>query len=262
MPKPLPAQYETFTALTSKDGAIQMLAAEPLSDKPGFDGYLVPWYVLSDRGTFFVPGAFKKSAKERRAAAPHLYQHDIWEPIGKHAAAFEDETGFRIGVELNIETQRGAETYSNLQFGTPLAMSVGFDRLGDRTGTKQDEAKLDRSTAPGWENVPINELRAITEARWWESSTVTFPGLATAKPDTIHSAAALPDLIKGITDGTLSEEQLAHVRDLVAAYQASAAAATAHGTDDAEARRKQREQEMLARVAAYHGLRAQELNVA
>lgn len=266
MPKSIPASYETYDALTvDSDGAPQFLAATPLSDQPGFDAYLVPWYTLSDRGTFFVPGAFKKTAKEQLKNAPHLYQHDTWEPIGKHAAAFEDETGFRISVELNLDTPRGGQVYSNLKFGTPLGQSVGFDAIADRSGSEADDNLLNRKTAPDYlKNVPINELRAITQARWWESSTVTFGGIATAKPDVIHSAAEsdLAALLTGLKDGTLSAKQLAAVQEIVAAHQATAAAGEDHGTDELEARRKNRELQIVARVAAYHGLRAQELNIA
>lgn len=261
MPKPIPPTYQTLDALTvDDDGAVTFLAAQPLSDKPGFDGYLVPFYVLSDRGSYFVPGALKKSAKERLKAAPHLYQHYTDEPIGRHTAAFEDEKGFRISVEINEATERGAELMSNLRFGVPLGLSIGFDPIADRSGTEADDAKLDRRLAPDYfKNIPINELRAITEARWWESSSVTFPALGSAKPDQIRSAHDplgaladdLPALLAAIKAGSLTPEQTAALDQLVAAYQArSAAAATQHGTDETEARRRR---DQLAAALAAHG---------
>lgn len=242
MPKPLPQTYETYDALVEIDGAVQYLAAQPLSDRPGFDGYLAPFHTLTDRGTFFVPGAFKKSARERMKIAPHLWQHDfsLEGPIGKHAAAFEDDIGFRISVDLNTETQRGAELLSNLRFGTPIGLSVGFDPIRDRSGTDDDDAKLDRRTAPDYlKTIPVNELRVITEARFWESSSVTFGGLATAKPDMVHRAIGEVDLaaiISGLTDGTLPADQLALVHEIVAAHERLAAAGTDHGTGTDQAR--------------------------
>lgn len=255
MPKPIPSDRETYDALTVDDGgAVAYLAAQPLSDRPGFDGYLVPWYVLSDRGTFFTPGAFKKTASERMKLAPHLWMHEDWsQPIGKHVAAFEDERGFRIAVEINPEIPEGAQTLSNLRFGTPLGLSVGFDRLADRSGTEADGAKLDRRTAPDYlKTAPINELRAITAARWWESSSVVFGAIATAKPDVVHAAgiADLAALLAALEAGTLDPARLQQVKDLVAAYQAFAAAGApdTHGTDDEPARPDRRS--LHARIAA------------
>lgn len=262
-PKQIPPTFDTYDALTvDDDGRVTFLSAQPLSDKPGFDGYLIPWYVLSDRGTFFVPGAAKRTAKAQLDKAPHLYQHDTWEPIGKHTAAFEDETGFRISVDVNESTNRGAEVMSNLRFGMPLGLSVGFDPIGDRSGTEADDALLNRKAAPTlFKNVPINELRAITEFRWWESSTVTFAGIATAKPDVIHaSSELLATLLQALRDGTASTEQLASARAIVAAMQSSPAPGPDHGTDELQGKRRQLDiaavQVRLAALMATHEVAA------
>lgn len=301
MPKPIPLTFETYDALTvegdgcvtwlrpvnvhtgrfgerdlaaligrvqtenlSLDRFIELLVSETKeaqSNKPGFDGYLIPWYTLSDRGTYFVPGAAKKTAKEQLGKAPHLYQHDTWEPIGKHAAAFEDDKGFRISVEVNESVPRGAETMSNLRFGTPLGLSVGFDPVADRSGTEADDKVLNRKTAPPYfKDVPINELRAITEFRWWESSTVTFAGIASAKPDVIHaSAELLAALLTALKDGTATREQMATVEQIVAAHRASAAPGNP-GTDELDARRRTADiaavQARLAALTATHGAAA------
>lgn len=259
MAKPIPDTRETYDALTvADDGSVTFLAAKPLSDKPGFDAYLVPWYVLSDRGTYFTRGAFKKTAERKVSVAPHLWQHDTWEPIGKHAAAFEDKTGFRISVEVNEGTARGAELMSNLRFGVPLGVSVGFDPLKDRPGTDEDDAILDRRTAPGYlQTVPITELRAITLAEWWESSTVTFPALGSAKPDVIHAQQQndlLITLLAAIRDGTATPAQLAHVEAIVTAFdEASPASGSVPGPDEIEERRNLKA-EAAAALARYAGL--------
>lgn len=258
-PKLIPESRETYDALIATDDGVTFLAATPLSDKPGFDAYLIPWYVLSDRGTYFVPGAAKKTAKDQVNKAPHLWQHDTWEPIGKHVAAFEDDTGFRISVEVNEGTQRGTELMSNLRFGTPLGVSVGFDTIADRSGSDEDKKLLNRKAAPSFlKDIPINELRAITEFRWWESSSVTFPGIGTATPDTIHNASEtyLASLISALKDGTATATQLAAVAAMVAARQDSAADPS---TDEMEARRTQRQNEIVAATARYAGLLAQRI---
>lgn len=254
MPKPIRPDRETYDALTVEgDGTVAYLAVQPLSDKPGFDGYLVPFYTLSDRGTFFVPGSFRKTATERMRIAPHLWMHEDWsQPIGKHAAAFEDDIGFRISVEINERIPNGEQTLSNLRFGTPLGLSVGFDRIGDRSGTEADDKLLDRRTAPAsFKSVPINEFRAITEARWWESSSVVFGAIATAKPDMIHAAGdAVASLMAALESGALDATQTQQITALVAAYQrfAAAGASDTHGTDAGIARPDRRS--LLARIAA------------
>jgi HK97 family phage prohead protease len=256
--KRIPEQRETYDALTvTDDGVITFLAAKPNADNASFEANLIPWYTLSDRGTYFVPGSAKKTAKEQVKKAPHLFQHDTWEPIGNHAAAYEDDNGFRIAVNVNEGTQRGAELMSNLRFGVPLGVSVGFDTVADRSGTDADDAKLNRKAAPDFfKSVPVNELRAITEFRWWESSSVTFPGIGTAKPDVIHSASVdyLASLLTALKDGTATPEQLAAVQAIVAAHKQPAALPEG-GTDELAARR--RKNEVAAALARHAELLAQ-----
>lgn len=238
MAKPIPESYEVRSCLVaSEEGAPELRAADPLTDQPGFDGYIALWNVVDDRGTFFVPGSFKKTIRERGKTAPILWNHDYYDgvPIGRHLEIVEDDKGVRIRAAVNEGVQRGAEVMSNLRFGVPTGLSFGFDRLGDRTATDKDP--LDLSVAPDWaKSAPRNELRAVTEVRYWEASPVTFASNAKAKPDTVRSAD-IPSLLDAITAGTLSDEQRAAVEQLVAAWQTRAAAGTDHGTPDPEARR-------------------------
>lgn len=248
----IPSSIEKFDALTTDtEGMVTFAGVEVLADdqgKPsGFAGMLVPYYVLSDRGIFFVPGSGKKTAREQQKQAPHLYQHDSYEPIGRHIAADDTDKGFRIEVAINKETHRGAEVMSNLAFGVPMGLSVGMLRLSDRSGTDADDKLLDRKSAPDyWKNVPINELRAVTQWRWWEGSTVTFAAIGTAKPSEVRLSANLDDFdIASITTalkaGELSDEQLEQLEELAAAYQAFAADPTSTSTGaDEEAQRNRR----------------------
>jgi HK97 family phage prohead protease len=267
MPRGIPDHIETFTAMTrGADGSVEFLAAMPLSDKPGFDANLVPFYTLSDRGSYFVPGAFKKTAKERRAAAPHLLQHDTWTPVGKHGYAAEHDDGFYIAVEVNEDIEAGRELMSNLRFGVPMGVSIGFDRIRDRSGSEDDDAKLDRSTAPDFlKTVPINELRAITEARWWESSSVTFPAIGTAKPTEVRSAGSdlesLSRLLSVLTEGTPTEADLLEVHKIVAAYEAYAARSTPDGADSAGTEDQARRDERRGQMAAFIATRARYLGI-
>src|SRR4051794_26358768 len=101
-PKQIPPTIETYDALVAGDHGISLLSAEPSTDEPGLSGYLIPWYTLSDRGTYFVPGSAKRTAKAKVSLAPHLYQHDTYAVLGVHTGAVEDDTGFRIGVAFNM----------------------------------------------------------------------------------------------------------------------------------------------------------------
>lgn len=227
MTRPIPQTIETFDSV--EIDAAGKLAFRPLtllnegegeeSRPKGYSGYLVPYYSLSDRGTFFVPGAARKTSTERLQLAPVLYQHDTWEPIGRHTAAVEDNRGFRVEAAVNVGTDRGRETMSNLGFGVPMGLSIGMERMADRSGTEDDDLVLDRSTAPDYmKNLPINELRAVTEFRWWEGSVVTFAAIASAKPDQIRLTDRrfdVGDLLTQIREGMLSAEDLAQLSDAI-----------------------------------------------
>lgn len=208
-----------------------MLSASPdrvqlslLPDEAGMVGYLAPKYVLSDRGTYFVKGAFERTAAAQIGKAHHLYQHWPDLTIGKHVAAQEDKVGLRVTVQLNEAKQLGADVMSDYRFGIPYGWSIGFDSVRDRSGTEDDDKRLDRSGVPHLANVPINELKAITEVRWWEGSTVTWGAIHSAGPDTIHRRSPadrfdLERFIEALRDGTLSERHYPLIDQLVAAWQ-------------------------------------------
>jgi HK97 family phage prohead protease len=203
--------------------------------EPGMVGYLAPKYVLSDRGTYFVKGAFAKTAIEQLGKAHHLYQHWPDLTIGKHVAAEEDRIGFRVTVQINEDKAIGRDVMSDYRFGIPYGWSIGFDPVRDRSGKDDEESKLDRSGVPHLKNVPITELRAIEEVRWWEGSTVTWGAIHSAGPDTVQRRerfrrADVSLLIAAVRDGTLTPEQLSQIDELIAARQTRAGAGESHAT--------------------------------
>lgn len=209
-----------------------------LPGEPGMVGYLAPKYVLSDRGTYFVKGAFEKTAAEQLPKAHHLYQHWPDLTIGKHVAAEEDKVGLRVTVQLNEDKQLGRDVMSDYRFGIPYGWSIGFDPVRDRSGTEDDDKRLDRSGVPHLTNVPVNELRAISEVRWWEGSTVTWGAIHNAGPNVIQrrqtfSRADLSLLIAAVKDGTLTDDQATHIAQLVRAWQTRAGAGLNHSTPPA-----------------------------
>lgn len=211
------------------------VALQLLPGEPGMIGYLAPKYVLSDRGTYFVKGAFAKTAIEQLSKAHHLYQHWPDLTIGKHVAAEEDKVGFRVTVQINEDKQLGRDVMSDYRFGIPYGWSIGFDPVRDRSGKDDEDSKLDRSGVPRLKNIPITELRAIEEVRWWEGSTVTWGAIHSAGPDTVQSRqrfthANIAVLLAAIRDGRLTPEQEAQIETLITTWQTRAGAGESHST--------------------------------
>jgi HK97 family phage prohead protease len=232
--------YETLTVSPTWSGEPTQYAAKPalLADgQPGLEGYLVPFYVLSDRGTYFVPGAFKRTLQENLFNAHHLYQHWPDLTLGKHVAGVEDKVGLRIAVQINEEKDLGRDIMSDYRFGIPYGWSIGFDRLAFRSGTDKDAAKLDRSGTRWFRDTPIEELTAITEAHMWESSTVSWGAIHNARPDTVLSrglpvteVSDLEPLFSALRKGKMNPEQRRQIEALLATIPLRAAAGSDHGT--------------------------------
>lgn len=232
MAQPIPPTYEVRDSLAAvSDGDVEFRAVDPADDRPGFDGYITTWNTVDDRATAFARGAFRKTIRERLAIAPILSNHDSYGglPIGKHLSAKEDGTGVRISAQLS-ETTAGQDALRLLRDGVPLGLSFGFDRIKDRTA--EDDDQLDLSVAPDHvRSLPKSEIRIITEVRLWESSLVTFPANAKAKPDTIRALAeSLTPLLDAIRRGDLTAEDRARIEQIVAAHRDRAAAGPDHGT--------------------------------
>lgn len=229
-----PTEYQTFAPVgIASDGARTRLAANLQPDDPRLEGYLTLTYVLADRGMFFLPGAFKKTAKEQIDHTFHLLQHWPDLVLGKHVAAQEDDKGFRVTVQINEGKPLGAEVMSDYRFGIPYAWSVGFNIVRDRSGREADDPKLDRRAVPELKGMPITELRAIEEARWFESSTVTWGALEDAGPDVVQSAFnadVIDGLVAALQSGNATKDQLTQATQIATALQARAAAGSDHGT--------------------------------
>jgi HK97 family phage prohead protease len=212
-----------------------------LPDEPGMVGYLARKYVVTDRGTYFTNGAFKRTI-EHHPARPHLWQHWADMIIGVNQAIEEDSKGFKIKAVLNEDDADGARAMSVYRFGLMHGWvpdwSLGFDRLKDRSGTEADFKRLDFSGAPEYRNSAPEDLRAITEASWWEGSTVTWGALAGAGPDVIHRAgpeivARVVDMCAAIRSGRLPDDQLQQLQDELTATQTQRGRGSGHSTSPA-----------------------------
>lgn len=140
-------------------------------------------------GDIVMPGAFRKTLKERTSRVKHLWMHNPMEPpiaaikgireVGRDdlpdmvRKAFPDATG---GLEVTREylpTQRGNEVLAGIKAGAISEMSFGFDVVK----WEQDEGNA--------EDRPVRKLK---EVRLWDTSDVTWG----ANEATIAAKAALP----------------------------------------------------------------------
>jgi hypothetical protein len=122
------------------------------------EGYASLFGVRDLAGDVIAPGAFARTLRQRMPSAVKLlYQHAAEEPIGILTDAEEDQSGLFVAGEINLETQRGAETRALLEQGALSGLSIGFNIVtSERDGRSQ---------------------RLITEIDLWEVSLVTFPML-------------------------------------------------------------------------------------
>lgn len=233
--------YETLTVSptwSGQDTAYKAKAKFLDDGQPGVEGYLVPFYVLSDYGTYFIPGAFKRTLQENLFNAHHLYMHWPDLTLGKHIGGVEDKIGLRIAVQLNEDKQLAADVMSDYRFGIPYGWSIGFDTLARRSGTPADDKKLDRSGVRWLRDTPIEDLTAITEAHMWESSTVTWGAIHSAKPDTVLNRSfalgsdfeQIEPLFQALRKGRMTPEQRRQIEALMATHPLRAAAGQDHGT--------------------------------
>lgn len=256
LPIPDPETMEHRDALeATEDGRIELRAATLAeTDEPGYDAYITTWWTVDDRGTFFIPGSFKKTMKERGAEAPVLFGHDFYSrvPVGFHdmSASGEDDKGVHIRALVNEEVPDGANVMSTLRFAKKhgkrgLGKSFGFDTIRQRSARKADP--LDFSVAPEWTKaVPREELMGKEEVRFWESSILIFGANGKAGPTKVRarSAEELRALIAAVKDGTLEPDQRAALADLVDAWTAQGTPGpdrTTPPVDDDQVRRRTRE---------------------
>lgn len=210
-------------------------------DVPGFEGYASTFWAADSYLTAMVPGAFKKSIRERADKIPVLRNHDVDTPIGKHLAIKEDKTGLYVNIGIADDGAEGTTFLKRMRFGVPFGMSFGFQTIKDRSA--EDDDPIDLSQTP---SAKKSDIRLITEVKYWESSPVTFAANEAATITAMRSvlitermAETLPPLLDAIKAGTLSDEDRALTEQIVAAWgeRAEAAAEEQHSTPE-QARRR------------------------
>ena len=78
-------------------------------------------------GDRIVSGAFKNSLEAR--SPKMLWQHDMYEPIGRWTEAREDDKGLYLKGKLSTGTARGRDAYELIKDGALDGLSIGYRTL-------------------------------------------------------------------------------------------------------------------------------------
>jgi len=135
---------------------VEVRSVDDGEEKGTFTGYASVFGVIDSYGTVFDKGCFKKTLRDNKGEFPLCWMHDVWEPIGI-CAATEDDKGLWIEGRLNLETQRGAEVYSNMKMRAITQMSHSF-----RVVSVKNEEADDKSKIPHFKEVRLYEISPVT----------------------------------------------------------------------------------------------------
>lgn len=120
-------------------------------------GYFSAFDNLDADRDIMIKGCYAKSIMENGPASKnprikHLWQHDIWSPIGKLLKLEEDNVGLRFESQMSKAT-KGNDALIMYKEGIITEHSVGFRTINKRTHDDYTE---------------------ILEAKLWEGSAVTW----------------------------------------------------------------------------------------
>jgi uncharacterized protein len=133
-------------ALPVTFGGMQMRADGSLSDNEmtledkTIKGYAAVWNIPDSYGTYFVRGSFAKSIQERgpdsnsKYKITFLWQHEIWNPIGRVTVLREDEYGlyFEAVLDADMNVEDADRALQQIRSGTLNQFSFGFNYIWDK----------------------------------------------------------------------------------------------------------------------------------
>ncbi len=123
-----------------------------------------------------MPGSFVKTIKENFARVKWFLNHDRTQLLGVPLSAEETKDYLQVVGQLNLEKQIGKDTYEDYKlyadYGKSLEHSIGVDPI------KYIE---DRE----------NNVRKVSEWKWWEYSTLTSWGANERTPMLSMKSASL-----------------------------------------------------------------------
>ena len=185
-------------------------------EKGAFTGYLSIFNVVDSYGDMVVPGAFKRTLKNKQQF-PLLWSHNITEPIGIFTGK-EDERGLHIQGQLNLDVWRGREARALMKQGAVDGLSIGYQVVKEG---------VDKET----------NARLLKEINLWEGSVCVFQACPEAVVDGVkgedldadeeavaaaaEAQATIEDSAKATPDADSNSEQSLH---LLEEYRAEALA--------------------------------------
>ena len=125
-----------------------------LNDDGTFDGYAATFNKVDAGGDKILPGAFKKTLREKKKFPMHWY-HDVRDPVGEIALK-EDSRGLKAeGELLKDDINKARELYAAMKKTETVArqLSIGYDAV-----KKEFEG----------------DVRILKEIKLYEVSIVTF----------------------------------------------------------------------------------------
>lgn len=129
----------------------------------------------------FLPGAFQKSLERHKQDGRPirmLSQHDSDHLIGGFPIEFvrEDDKGLFVVGNINLDVQKGKESFSLMKQGVLTDMSIGFSVNGDSGSEFRDG------------------IRFLKDVEVWEGSLVTEPANVAARVNEVKAVVPFQDL--------------------------------------------------------------------
>lgn len=180
-----------------------------------FEGHASTFWRTDSYGTAFSPSSFRKTLAERGSRVPVLYQHNPDLNVGVPLRLEEDQRGLFVEAKLFDDGADGTVLLKRMRQGARFGMSFGFRTVKDRAAA--DDDPLDMAQMP---DVDRREVRVIDEVRLYEVSVVSFPANEAAEIIAVRASRetdALATVLDMLRTGRLSDDQIALVRDAVAA---------------------------------------------
>ncbi len=176
-------QLKSDPAVDTKAGAVP-LDLKAVAEDGEFEGYLSTFGNV-DRGMDMVmPGAFRRTLKERKLSSIKLLRdHDTRKVIGKWLSMDEDDRGLKVRGKLFAGTvQLATETLALMREGALDAMSIGYRTI---------KAQWDEEQG----------VRKLLDLDLWEGSIVTFPMNEMATVDAVKGDLTITDVERILREG-------------------------------------------------------------
>jgi HK97 family phage prohead protease len=176
-------QLKSDPAVDTKAGAVP-LDLKAVAEDGEFEGYLSTFGNV-DRGMDMVmPGAFRRTLKERKLSSIKLLRdHDTRQVIGKWLSMEEDDRGLKVKGKLFAGTvQLATETLALMREGALDAMSIGYRTI---------KAQWDEEQG----------VRKLLDLDLWEGSIVTFPMNEMATVDAVKTDLTITDVERILREG-------------------------------------------------------------